>query len=212
MCSAINSLIAGFKSFRAEYYEHRPERLRELSLHGQNPSVLMIACSDSRIDPAIVTRAEPGELFVVRNVANLVPPYEPDGRYHGTSAAIEFAVRDLRLSDIVIFGHSQCGGIQALSKAMAGEVPERTFLTPWVTLIRDKCADMLEAHPEDDDGSDSITERAAIRVSISNLLTFPWVHERVEQGTLTVHGWLFDLREGVLYGLDPATDAYVRLA
>lgn len=208
MRPAVESLVAGFKSFRAEYYEHRPERIRPLALYGQTPSVLMIACSDSRIDPAIVTRAEPGELFVVRNVANLVPPYEPDGRYHGTSAAIEFAVRDLKVSDIVIFGHSQCGGIQA----MTGKGPQRTFLTPWVNLVQDACVQMRKAHPGDEDETDTATERAAIRVSISNLLGFPWVKERVDRGELAVHGWLFDLKPGVLYGLDPSRQRFARLA
>jgi carbonic anhydrase len=212
MRPAVERLVAGFKSFRAEYYEQRPERLRPLTIHGQEPSVLMIACSDSRIDPALVTRAEPGELFVVRNVANLVPPYEPDRHYHGTSAAIEFAVRDLRVSDIVIMGHSKCGGIQALSRAMTGDAPEREFLTPWVTLIQDKCAAMLDAHRSEDGGTDTAAERAAIRVSIANLLTFPWVRERVEQGALILHGWLFDLSHGVLLGLDPSTDRFEPLA
>jgi carbonic anhydrase len=211
MRPAVAPLVAGFKSFRAEYYEQRPERLRSLTVHGQKPSVLMIACSDSRIDPAIVTRAEPGELFVVRNVANLVPPYEPDGRYHGTSAAIEFAVRDLKVSEIVIFGHSQCGGIATLSRAMAGDAPERTFLTPWVTMIQDTCAAMLKAHPADLDDTDTAAERAAIRVSLANLLGFPWIKERVHQGDLALHGWLFELRQGMLYGLDPVAERFIRL-
>lgn len=212
MRPAIAPLVAGFKSFRAEYYEQRPDLLRSLSVHGQKPSVLMIACSDSRMDPAILTRSEPGELFMVRNVANLVPPYEPDGRYHGTSAAIEFAVRDLKVSDIVIFGHSQCGGIQVLSKAMAGDALARTFLTPWVTMIQDTCAEMLKAHPADVDDTDTAAERAAIRVSLANLLGFPWIRERVDHGDLALHGWLFELRQGMLYGIDSAAEKFVRLA
>ncbi len=109
----VDRMLAGFKSFKAIYYEQRPERVKDLVDMGQKPEVLLIACSDSRVDPAILTNAEPGEMFVVRNVANLVPPYEPDENYHGTSAAIEFAVCDLKVRDIVVLRHQCCGGISA---------------------------------------------------------------------------------------------------
>ena len=131
----VDRMLAGFKSFKAMYYEQRPERVEDLVNMGQRPEVLLIACSDSRVDPAILTNAEPGEMFVIRNVANLVPPYEPDENYHGTSSAIEFAVRDLKVKDIVILGHSACGGMQALVEhGEAGKVPDRDFIGEWVSI------------------------------------------------------------------------------
>ncbi len=111
MVDPIDRLIAGFRAFRARHYEARPELMRELVTVGQSPAVMMIACSDSRLDPALLLGTEPGELFIVRNVANLVPPYGPDDGLHGTSAALEFAVRDLGVQHIIVLGHSGCGGI-----------------------------------------------------------------------------------------------------
>ncbi|MDC7232970.1 carbonic anhydrase [Thalassospira profundimaris] len=200
--STVERMLAGFKSFKAMYYEQRPERVTDLMNMGQKPEVLLIACSDSRVDPAILTNAEPGEMFVIRNVANLVPPYEPDENYHGTSSAIEFAVRDLKVRDIVILGHSACGGIQALVEhGEAGKVPERDFIGEWVSMA--KCC--LEHGPDVDEVS-----RRSIGNSLQNLMTFPYIQERVAAGDLNLHGWWFGMKEGILWRYDAATDEFVQ--
>ena len=198
----VDRMLAGFKSFKAMYYEQRPERVEDLVNMGQKPEVLLIACSDSRVDPAILTNAEPGEMFVVRNVANLVPPYEPDENYHGTSAAIEFAVRDLKVKDIVILGHSGCGGMAALVEhGDAGKVPDRDFIGEWVSIA--KCC--LHHGPDVDKVS-----RHSIRNSLGNLMTFPFIKERVEAGDLNLHGWWYDMKEGILWRFDAQQDKFVQ--
>lgn len=209
--TAIRSLISGFKSFRSEYYEQRPERMSNLAAFGQNAKVLIIGCSDSRADPALMTNAEPGEIFVVRNVANLVPPYQPDAYFHGTSAALQFAVEDLKVSDVVILGHSSCGGIQAMVERAGGQSPPRVFVTPWVSLAEQHCAHIL-ADQTHEDPDLAACEKASIKGSLSNLMTFPFVRERVESKSLKTHGWWFDLTKGQLWGYDAEKDAYRRLA
>lgn len=185
----IDKLLSGFAGFRAARFS--TETFRALARNGQEPHMLVIACSDSRVDPAILFGAEPGELFVVRNVANLVPPYQPDGNYHGTSAAIEFAVRDLGVSHILVLGHSSCGGIAALA-AEGGA--ERDFIGPWMSLAADACPC----------GGAREREQASIRASVGNLRTFPWIAAREAAGELTLHGWWFDLEAGRLWQLGDA--------
>lgn len=194
MVAAIDRLVAGFRGFRARYYEARPERMIELATHGQTPEVLIIACSDSRVDPALLLGVEPGEVFTVRNVANLVPPYAPDDSHHSTSAALEFAVRDLEVRHIVVLGHSACGGIQSLRAAVAGSPPTREFIAPWVEIAADACR-----CGDDGEVPDQRTvEQNGIRISLRNLQSFPWVIERVNAGDLMLHGWWVDLNEGRL--------------
>ncbi len=182
----INKLIEGFQAFRKTYYDDQPEIYNSLVENGQHPDAMVIACSDSRVNPSIITQAGPGELFVVRNVANLVPPYDPGGSYHGTNAALEYAVRDLAVSHIIVLGHAHCGGIQRLlDGAEAGEA--REFIDDWVAIAGPARGET----PGD-------AERKAVTVSLSNLLSFPWVRDRVEDGTLILHGWWFDLDAGEL--------------
>lgn len=210
----IRQLLAGIKGFRARYYERRPDSMRQLVTEGQHPEILMIGCSDSRVDPALLTQAEPGELFVVRNVANLVPPYQPDGSYHGTSAAIEYAVRVLGVSHVIVLGHAQCGGIQGLIRLRTGQKTDDDFVSPWVSIA----GSALDPYINGADGTErsqadaerlqqqpDVVERAAVRTSVDNLMTFPFVRERVEAGTLSLHGWWFDLEDGELWAIDPKT-------
>ncbi len=205
--AAINQLVSGFKVFKARYYEHRPELYESLRTLGQNPEVMVVACSDSRVDPAILLGAEPGELFVIRNVANLIPPYQPDGRLHGTSAALEFGIRDLKVRQLIVLGHSGCGGIQALRRCCAGDpLREREFIGPWVSLGMRAC----ELVSEDSDNGP--IERAAIEISLENIATFPWVSDGLAAGTLAVHGWWFDLQKGELWGYDGETKKFALLA
>lgn len=188
----IDRLIAGFKSFRETYYEKQPDFYRSLVEKGQKPDVMVIACSDSRVNPSIIAKAEPGELFIVRNVANLVPPYEPDSHYHGTSAAIEFAVRDLNVEHIIVLGHSHCGGIRCLCEGHE-DAKNREFIDGWMSIVEQARDDSLKGEAQLRN-----VEREAVKVSLDNLLTFPWVKRRVENGRLKLHGWLFDLEAGEL--------------
>lgn len=197
---AIARLVAGFRSFRATYYEQRPERIRRLVEEGQAPEIAVVACSDSRVDPALLLQAEPGDIFVVRNVANLVPPYAPDGHYHGTSAALEFAVRDLGVAHVVVLGHSGCGGIAALMAEGTGGEP-REFIRPWVSIAQAARDESAKAEAPEEASAQAV-EQAAIKVSLGNLMTFPWIREGVEGDTLALHGWWFDLAAGALWGVE----------
>jgi carbonic anhydrase len=188
----IERLIAGFKDFRESYYDRQPEFYRSLVELGQSPDVMVIACSDSRVNPSIIAKAEPGELFIVRNVANLVPPYKPDSSYHGTSAAIEFAVRDLGVGHIIVLGHSHCGGIRCLCDGAKGS-NSREFIDGWMSIVDHAVNPELKGaklyrH----------VEKEAVTISTNNLLSFPWVKKRVVSGGLKIHGWWFDLEAGDL--------------
>jgi carbonic anhydrase len=203
----IRVLLAGFKAFRATYYERRPASMRQLVSEGQKPQVLLIGCSDSRVDPALLTMAEPGELFVVRNVANLVPPYQPDGHYHGTSAAIEYAVRVLQVPHVIVLGHAQCGGIQGLMRLRSGESIDGDFVAPWVS-IAGGAFDRYAAGRAPSEWSAADVERAAVRTSVENLLTFPFIKSRLDAGELQLHGWWFDLEAGAIWALSPDRQSF----
>ncbi|EAR23165.1 carbonic anhydrase [Nitrococcus mobilis] len=204
MSEAIDLLLAGYRSYRALFYEKRGDLTRKLAREGQSPKVLVIACSDSRVDPAVLFNADPGEIFVVRNIAALVPPYTPDDKHHGTSAAIEFAVRDLNVKDIVVLGHSSCGGMKALSKLARGEVVDREFIGPWVEVAHEAC----QHHAADDPGSNAKVEKGAIKTSLNNLMGFPWIAEAVDAGSLVLHGWWANLHTGDLFAHEPRTGEF----
>lgn len=198
MLKTIDRMLAGFRSFKAAYYEQRPERVISLVEGTQKPEVVLIACSDSRVDPAILMNAEPGELFVVRNVAALVPPCEDDGRYHGTSAALEFAVRDLKVSDAVILAHSNCGGVKALVAAQNGDPADRPFINPWMSLMGE-CA--IDVDPD-------VVSKESLKRSLTNLRTFPFVQAAEQSGYLRLHAWWFDMKNGVLYALNEESGVF----
>lgn len=195
----MEDLIAGYRRFRAESWPRERARFEELAAAGQNPRTMVIACSDSRVDPQMIFGAGPGELFVVRNVANLVPPYAPDGSYHGTSAALEFAIRVLRVNKVVVLGHALCGGVRAL---LEGAPPEaQDFVVPWMTIAKVVPSRVLECTPVE--ARQEAAEHEAIRVSLGNLMTFPWIKDAVEAGTLHLHGAHFGVGTGVLALLGP---------
>lgn len=205
---ALARLSAGIQAFRLLNYQREPNAMQELVEKGQSPEVLVIACSDSRVDPALITSAAPGELFMVRNVANLVPPYNPGGKLLGTSAAIEYAVRDLMVSHIIVLGHARCGGIQALIQAQAGNRPDRDFIGDWVEVAQHACDHYVHTPAvgvADPDGESdpikrsALIERASVLGSLANLRTFPWLREREESGALCLWGWWFDLASGALW-------------
>jgi carbonic anhydrase len=186
-------LIEGYRRFRETgWIEHRA-RFEALADKGQRPRALVVACSDSRVDPQMIFGAAPGELFVIRNVANLVPPYEPDAEHHGTSAALEFAVRVLLVRDIVVMGHGLCGGIQALLDG--GGADTLDFVHPWMEIAA-AARERSLAVPEDE--RQLRCEEESIKVSLANLLTFPWVQARVDSGELKLHGAHFSVATGEL--------------
>lgn len=205
------NLIKDLKAGHARYKESRlPEYrplFKQLADRGQNPKALCIACSDSRVDPALMFDQDPGDLFVVRNVANVVPPYEPKPGYHGTSAAVEFAVRGLEVSDIIVMGHAQCGGIQALIGMADGEQPLGEFIGPWMSIARPAVNLAKEASGSVTDRTVK-TEQAVVRLSLENLQTFPWITEAVADGALQLHGFYFDIRNGSVMWLNPGSDQF----
>jgi carbonic anhydrase len=192
-------LIAGFQRFRERSLEDVDAQFHDLVQFGQTPSTLVVGCCDSRVDPALILDCAPGDLFVIRNVANLVPPAENQGHYHGTSAALEFGVRNLAVQHIIVLGHAQCGGIHALLEG--GVARDDTFISEWMT-IADAAREQIER--EFAGASSEVRHRAceqqAILVSLNNLMTFSWIRERVEQGSLALHGWYFDIERGELLG------------
>lgn len=206
----MEKLIEGYRSFRRTAWPQVQPSLQVLVEQGQQPRAMVICCADSRVDPWMIFGAAPGELFVVRNIANLVPPYAPDSAYHGTSAALEFAVRVLGVRDLVVMGHSQCGGVRAL---LDGAPPEAAdFVAPWMRIA--ERARGKVAHHADPAERQFQGECETIKVSLDNLLTFPWIADRVAAGGLRLHGTHFDLGTGELrllagaggFGMVAATD------
>ena len=190
----MDPLIEGHLRFRAQTWPAERDRYEHLAQRGQSPETLVIACSDSRVDPQTVFGAGPGELFVVRNVAGLVPTYSPDSGYHGTSAALEFGVRVLKVSRIAVLGHALCGGIRAMVEGAPGVA--RDFVEPWMRIAEPA----LERVPRQL-GIDVLLhscEMEVVRLSLDNLSTFPWIREGVAAGTLKLQGFRFDIRSGVL--------------
>jgi carbonic anhydrase len=189
----MDDLIEGYRRFRAGTWRAERSRFEELSRLGQRPRALVIACSDSRTDPQMVFNARPGELFVIRNVANLAPPYGPDDQPHGISAAIEFAVRSLQVREIVVLGHAMCGGIHALLHGAPTEASD--FVGQWVSIAEPARQRAMLAHPE---RRQDVCEHEAVRLSLQNLMTFPWIKDAVAAGKLKLYGCFFDIRSGIL--------------
>jgi len=221
----LSKLFDGIKGFQHRCYALNPDIMKHLVEHGQRPKVLLIACSDSRVDPALLTDAEPGDLFVLRNVANLVPPYRMEGKYDSARSAIEYAVRDLAVEHIVILGHAHCGGIHALLNTLSGQKSQRDFIADWVSIAMDGCyryvVDQLGGTQTDNGGlvrevdvenllnHQYLVERAAIRDTLDNLRSYPWSRERLDAGTLSLHGWWFDLETGDLWATDENNTAFL---
>jgi carbonic anhydrase len=198
----IDDLHAGYRRFRAGRFLEAQDRYRLLAEDGQQPTVMLIACCDSRADPAMIFDAGPGELFVLRNVGNLVPPPADDNAFRSTSAAIEFAVSVLKVQHVVIMGHAQCGGVRAYVDGAMGEPAPGRYIAQWASLLKpayDNVPEGLEA-PE----AAKVLEREAIRHSLKQLNAFPFVKERVKDGTLQTHGAFFGIATGVLEWLGPA--------
>lgn len=196
--AALARLVQGFDRFRAAYFETDRTLFDQLVREGQRPAVMVIGCSDSRADPQMITDTGPGELFVIRNVAALVPPYMPDGRLAGVSSAIEFGVKGLGVAHIVVLGHAMCGGVRSLMEYGDAD-PRFEFMGRWVGLLAEAreevCAIVTEAEPA---LVARQAERASVLVSLRNLTTYPWIAEAVAAGRLALHAWYFDFTWGVL--------------
>lgn len=199
---SIDALKDGFRSFRGGMFPDRRATYETLVDEGQHPRVCVVSCSDSRIDPEIVLQADPGDLFVIRNVANLVPPYVQDGSHHGTSAALEYAVEHLEVAHIIVLGHAYCGGIGALVKGSAEGSTDR-FIGPWVRLARAAYLRVQGTMPQaSDEEKLRMCEKHAVLVSLENLMTFPAIRQRVADGRLLLHGWYVDIRNCELFTYD----------
>lgn len=201
-------LLAGYRRFRATRYERKRDQWRKLA-EGQSPRAIIIACCDSRADPATIFDADPGEIFVVRNVANLVPPFESDGGRHGVSAALEFAVTQLKVREIVVMGHEHCGGIQAALTGCFRDAPagEGGFVASWMQQIDGPATEIAQKYGTGEDAA-RVLEEVGIRQSLANLRSFPFVAEREAKGEVTILGCHFSIGEGQLYLLDEAEDSF----
>jgi carbonic anhydrase len=199
-------LFAGFKRFKKQYFGD-DSHLYDSMKNGQPAKTLMVACCDSRVDPAILTDCDPGDLFTIRNVANLVPPCEDGGHFHGTSAALEFAVNSLEVENIIVMGHANCGGINALWHDDGST--QSQFINSWVSIAQPAKERVLQALPTETSQKQIKTcEQQAVLVSLENLLTFPCIRKRVEDGSLSLHGWYFDIPAGDLLSYDSVTEQF----
>ena len=205
-----NELLKGYRRFREEGYPSQRARYDRLVAEGQSPKLMIIGCSDSRVDPAQIFDVDPGDIFVVRNVAALVPPFETTPGQHGVSAALEFAVNVLEVRQIVVMGHGMCGGCKAaLTQELHGNRPgEGGFIAQWISLLDEVREPVARKYGTTGREAERAMEFAAVRASLQNLLSFPCVQERLEQGSLKLRGTFFAISEGVLYLLDDETGEF----
>ena len=201
------SLLDGYRTFRTQRLPTEQSRYRELSERGQSPETMVIGCCNSRVSPEVIFDAGPGELFVMRNIANLVPVYQPDANAHGVSAALEFAVNVLHVKHIVVLGHAQCGGIRAFIDKAAPLSPG-DFIGKWMAMFI-KPGEVVEQRDRETMADFIVRiEKAAVFRSLENLMTFPFVRSAVERGDMRLHGAYFGVAKGLLFVLDPATKEF----
>jgi len=202
-------LIDGYHRFRDAHWQTERARWAELA-EGQSPKVMVLACSDSRVEPAVIFDAKPGEMFVVRNVAALAPPFETAPGHHGVSAALEFAVTQLEVEEIVVVGHGLCGGCAAALTGKFDDAPHGAghFIAEWVDLLKDARDAIRQRHSQLDHDAFLEMEWDAVKVCLANLRTFPWISERELDGRLKLHGAHFSVAEGRLYILDEAEEHF----
>ena len=198
-------LVSGYRAFRAGRYARDRQRYQSLAESGQTPETMIVACCDSRAAPEVIFDASPGEIFVVRNVANLVPPYAPDGEYHGTSSALEFAVMALKVKHIVVMGHGRCGGIAAALREHAAPLSAGDFIGKWISLLEAPVAECACRTDLSGDARRTHLERVSVAHSLANLRSFPWLKALNEAGQLALHGAWFDISLGELHVYDEAT-------
>jgi carbonic anhydrase len=204
------TLLEGYRAFREGTFAHENERYRTLAEHGQTPEILVIACCDSRAAPETVFNAAPGEIFVVRNVANLVPPYNPDGGFHATSASLEYAVQVLKVQHVVVLGHGRCGGIEAALDPAAEPLSPGDFIGKWLELLGPVAESITTNQWLTSAERQTALERISVRNSVANLRTFPCISILEDKGRLTLHGAWFDIASGELWVMDPETGDFSR--
>lgn len=207
-----DNLTDRYRRFRSRNFAANVDHYEQLADYGQSPDTMVVSCCDSRVDPDTIFNSMPGELFIVRNVANLVPPYETGGRYHGVSAALEFAALNLRVKHIVVIGHSGCGGVKAAIEHTAARQTEAHFISNWVSMLEDARLQVMTRHQGTSRG-DMLAdlEREGIKTSLKHLRTFPFITDLESKGRLSLHGAHFDIKSGVLSVLHPVTGEFVAL-
>ena len=199
MSSFPEPLADRFRRFKHRHFEPNANHYEELATFGQNPDTMIISCCDSRVDPETIFSAMPGELFVVRNVANLVPPFETGGKYHGVSTAIEFAVLNLRVKHVIVMGHSNCGGVNAALNRDAAIQTEAQFISRWMSMLDEARLTVLASTQlKSEKERQHALELECVKTSIVNLRTFPFITSHEERGRLNLHGAYFDIKSGVL--------------
>lgn len=201
--SPVDELVDGYRKFRRTSYRSYRKLYETLAQKGQKPGVLMIACSDSRASPTTIFSADPGQIFVARNIASIVPPYDPDSKPRSVGAALEYAVKVLKVGDIIVLGHARCGGVHALLTEGEG-LPPNDYLKPWVEVAapaRGLCPANMDKMQERERGL--CGEQAVIQLSINNMGNYPWVRDRLSAGDLNIHGFHFDIFDGQLTRLNP---------
>jgi carbonic anhydrase len=212
MTSFPSFLLNGYQEFRTNRYSQENQRYRKLADSGQSPETMMIACCDSRAAPETIFNSAPGEIFVVRNVANLVPPYAPDDQHHSTSAALEFAVQSLKVKHIVVMGHGRCGGIDAALNPSSEPLSPGDFIGKWMELLGPATEAIAANKWSTRAERQKMLEFASIRYSIANLRTFPCVSILEKKERLSVHGAWFDISEGELWVMEPETEDFRPIA
>jgi carbonic anhydrase len=201
--NSFKKILQGYHIFREKYVLGDQSIMPYLSHYGQQPNIMVVACCDSRVDPALILQCDPGDLFVVRNVANIIPPYEKDEAHHGTSAALEFGVRFLKVKHLILLGHSQCGGIQALLDTIENsETKKNDFISQWVSLLK-------PCHANKNNINDYA--KSALNQSYQNCLTFPWITSSIHQKELVIHLWFFDIKMGQIFTYCDNVKKYIPL-
>ncbi len=210
MAYLLDHLLDGYRAFMEGRYQTERDHYRALAREGQAPETMVIACCDSRSAPEAIFNSAPGELFVVRNVANLVPPYEPDGEFHATSAALEFAVQSLKVKNIVVMGHGRCGGIRAALSPDAAPLSPGDFIGKWMSLVAPAAENVTSNSMMTATERQTALERISIRYSLANLRTFPCVQILEGKGRLTLSGAWFDISSGELWVMNRETGDFER--
>jgi len=208
----MDKLLTGYSRFHQHHLQlsDTDTHYQKLLKQDQNPIAIIVGCCDSRVDPAIILDCDPGDLFVVRNVANLIPPYENDHHYHGTSAALEFGVRTLNIPNIIVLGHSECGGIRSLLAKKPSK--KGSFIAKWMRLVKIPSAIQMKSYYHlTHKQKEELYGKKALMGSLKNLMTFPWIREKVEANKLHLHAWYFNLSTGSLEEYDPNTKHFKTL-
>jgi len=212
MSSFPENLTDRFRRFKHRHFVPNADHYEELATYGQSPEVMLVSCCDSRVDPETIFSAMPGELFVVRNVANLVPPFETGGKFHGVSTAIEFAVLNLRVKHLVVMGHSGCGGVKACLDQSAAIQTEAKFISRWMSMLDDARLSILASHQLSSQAEKlKALEQECVKTSIKNLRTFPFVQDLENKGRLNLHGAYFEIATGTLSVLNHSRNEFFPL-